>query len=113
MKSIESGNFFFQPAQLHLEPPDLFVQLGHQRFLLLALTVAIVGEQLRRPFHHRRFHCPICVAWTPKVDASWLVVRSPRTAANAAFAFTPASIRRRFAPMLSSKNWTYPTWNPT
>ena len=49
LNSIESGNFFFQPAQLHLEPTDLLVQLRHQGVLLLDLAAAIVGEQLRRP----------------------------------------------------------------
>jgi hypothetical protein len=47
------------------------------------------------------------------VDASWPIVRSPRTAAKAAFAFTADSIRRRFAPIISSKNWTYPTKDST
>ena len=30
-----------------------------------------------------------------------------------AFAFTADSIRRRFAPIISSKNWTYPTKDST
>src|ERR1700730_15292500 len=29
--SIPLGNFFFEPLQLHLEPADLLVQLGHLR----------------------------------------------------------------------------------
>jgi hypothetical protein len=48
LNSIESGNFFFQPAQLHLEPTDLLVQLRHQRVLVLDLAATVVGEQLRR-----------------------------------------------------------------
>ena len=34
-----------------------------------------------------------------EADTSSLAVRSPRTAANATFAFTPASILRRFVPI--------------
>ena len=51
------------------------------------------------PSSNCRFHCPICVGCTPNWQASSLVVRSPRTAANAALAFKAASIRRRFAAM--------------
>ena len=61
------------------------------------------------PSSNRRFHWPICVECTPNCDTNWLVVRSPRIAAKATFAFTPASIRRRFAPMQSSQVWTNPT----
>ena len=42
LNSIESGSFFFQPAQLHLEPADLLVQFRHQGVLFLDLSVAII-----------------------------------------------------------------------
>ena len=64
LKSIQSGNFFFQPGRLHLQPADLLVQLRNQGVLLLDLAAAIVGEQVRRPLqqpppplpHLRRMH---------------------------------------------------------
>ena len=52
--SIESGSFFFQPAQLHLEPADLLVQLRNQGVLLLGVVAATVREQLRRALHALR-----------------------------------------------------------
>ena len=51
LDSIESGNFFFQPAQLHLKPADLLVQFRHQGVLVLDLSAAIVRKHFRRPFH--------------------------------------------------------------
>ena len=104
LKSIESGNFFFQPRRLHLQAADLLVQLGDQGVLVLHLAALIVGEQLRRAVEQlplplpdlRRMHAELATA-------SSLVVRSPRTAANAALAFKAASIRRRFAPMSFSQ----------
>src|SRR3974377_1245202 len=48
LKSIESGNFFFQPRRLHLQPADLLVQLSNQGVLVLHLATLVAGEQLRR-----------------------------------------------------------------
>ena len=97
LPSIEPGSFFFQPAQLHLEPTDLLVQFRDQGVLVLGVAAARSENSSVAPSNNRFFHCPICDVWTPKAETSWLVVRSPRTAASATFAFTPASIRRRFA----------------
>jgi len=58
LNSIESGSFFFQPAQLHLEPADLLVQLGDQGVLLLGIAAASVGEQLRRALQQPFFPLP-------------------------------------------------------
>ena len=48
LKSIESGNFFFQPRRLHLQAADLLVQLGDQGVLVLHLATLVAGEQLHR-----------------------------------------------------------------
>ena len=48
LNSTESGSFFFQPAQLHLESTDLLVQFRNQGVLLLGVVAATVREQLRR-----------------------------------------------------------------
>lgn len=46
LTSTELGSFFFQPFQFHLEPANLLVELGLDRFLLLVVLAAVVGEHL-------------------------------------------------------------------
>src|SRR6058998_2951712 len=40
-------SFFFQPVQLHLELPDLLIELGLQRLLILLLLSPSCRENLR------------------------------------------------------------------
>lgn len=66
------------------------------------------------PSSSRRFHWPIWLACTPNRDALWLAVRSPCTAAHAAFGFTDAWVGRRFAPIDSPPEiCVYPTRQPS
>jgi len=51
------GRFLFQPLQFHLEPPDLFVELGLEGFLFPLLPGGVgakdarsFSEQLLFPF---------------------------------------------------------------
>ena len=58
LKSIESGNFFFQPRRLHLQPADLLVQFGDQSILILHLATLVAGEQLHRTVEQLFFPLP-------------------------------------------------------
>ena len=40
-----SGQLFFQPLDLHLEPADLLVKLGLNRLALVGVVAAAVAEQ--------------------------------------------------------------------
>jgi len=80
-----------------LKPTDLLVQFRDQGVLLLGHRAGDRRETVPVAATAASSTVRLAVVWTPKAETSWLVVRSPRTAANATFAFTPASIRRRFA----------------
>src|SRR5262249_22638706 len=45
LRSLEAGDFFFQPLELHLEPADLLVELGLDRLALVAIAAAAVAEE--------------------------------------------------------------------
>ena len=45
MRSTATGNFFFQPFDLHVEPTDPFVEFGLERLALLVLAVSAVAEE--------------------------------------------------------------------
>ena len=45
MRSIEAGNFFFQPLEFHLEPADLLEEFGLDRLGLVVVAAASVAEQ--------------------------------------------------------------------
>ena len=88
---------------------DLLVQLGDQGVLVLHLAAPFAGEQLRGAVEQLPLPLPDLRGMDAKSRSQFAVVRSPRTAANAASAFNAASIRRRFAAMPFSQNWTNPT----
>src|SRR3954454_8674678 len=46
LASTDAGSFFFHPAQLHLEPADLLVQLGLQRLVVGGSGLAPVAEEV-------------------------------------------------------------------
>ena len=99
LKSIESGNFFFNHAASICKRPICSYNSAIRASWFSTLRRPSPENNSAAPSSNCRFHCPICVGWTPNCEASSLVVRSPRTAANAALAFNAASIRRRFAAM--------------
>src|SRR3954447_14084799 len=45
LRSLEAGNFFFQPLEFHLEPADLLVEFGLDRLALVVVAAAAVAEQ--------------------------------------------------------------------
>ena len=45
MRSIEAGNFFFQPLEFHLEPADLLVEFGLDHLALVVVVAAAVAEE--------------------------------------------------------------------
>ena len=45
MRSIEAGNFFFQPLEFHLEPADLLEEFGLDLLALVVVAAAAVAEQ--------------------------------------------------------------------
>jgi hypothetical protein len=45
LRSIEAGNFFFQPLEFHFEPADLLVEFGLDRLALVVVAAASVAEQ--------------------------------------------------------------------
>src|SRR5262245_10652171 len=45
LRSAVAGNFFFQPFELHVEPPDLLVEIGLEGLALVVLAVTTVGEE--------------------------------------------------------------------
>src|SRR3954451_14449555 len=45
LRSLEAGNFFFQPLEFHLEPADLLVELGLDRLALVVVAAAAVAEE--------------------------------------------------------------------
>ena len=45
LRSTAAGNAFFQPFDLHVEPTDLFIQLGLDGLALLALALPTVAEE--------------------------------------------------------------------
>ena len=115
LNSIESGNFFFQPRRLHLQPADLLVQFGDQGVLgpppcgvarprtspprrrATAASTAQSGSDARRT------PPPVRPPSGPPV--------SPPTPP---WPSRPASIRRRFrSHVFLSKNWTNPTRDST
>src|SRR5260370_24563865 len=51
--SIEHPDFFFEPVQFHLQPPNLFVQRVAVGFPRPALVLPPVHEQLRQLLQRR------------------------------------------------------------
>ena len=86
--SAELGSFFFEPLQLHLQTPDLFVQLGDLGFITPPV-LARAHEQTLGAIDQATLWW-ICDGCTLNWLASSLTVCTSLTADSATFALNPA-----------------------
>jgi hypothetical protein len=86
LASAEGGSFFFQPFQLHFEPPDLLEQLGGAGLYVRGVGLGVAAEHGFGPANRCFFQPWIKVGWTLNCAASSLMVRSPLSAARATWA---------------------------
>src|SRR4051812_33973822 len=86
ISSIEQADFFFEPVQFHLQPPNLFVERVAVRFRFAALARPPVYKSSGSCSRAAFLHFAIWMGCTLNCDPNWLSVFSPRIASIATLA---------------------------